>query len=38
MVHAPHSGADVRVELFPTTIGASWGTDIYLGATQPGRV
>jgi len=26
----------VRVEAFPTTVGADWGTDIYLGATQPG--
>ncbi len=36
MVDAPHAGADVRVEAFPTTIGASWGTDVYVGATQPG--
>ena len=36
MVDAPHTGADVRVEPFPTTIGASWGTDIYVGATRPG--
>jgi cell wall-associated NlpC family hydrolase len=33
MVDAPHTGADVRVESFPTTVGAPWGTDIYLGAT-----
>jgi cell wall-associated NlpC family hydrolase len=33
MVDAPYTGADVRVESFPTTVGASWGTDIYLGAT-----
>jgi cell wall-associated NlpC family hydrolase len=33
MVDAPHSGAKVRVESFPTTFGASWGSDIYLGAT-----
>jgi len=32
MVDAPHTGADVRVESFPTTVGASWGTDTYLGA------
>ncbi len=36
MVDAPHAGADVRVEAFPTTVGVSWGTDVYLGATQPG--
>ena len=35
MVDAPHSGADVRIEPFPSRIGASWGTDSYLGATQP---
>jgi hypothetical protein len=32
----PNTGADVRVESFPTTVGASWVTDIYVGATQPG--
>ena len=35
MVDAPHTGADVRVESIPTTLGAPWGTDIYVGATQP---
>ncbi|MHB1511495.1 MAG: C40 family peptidase [Acidimicrobiales bacterium] len=35
MVDSPHTGADVRVEPFPSRIGASWGTDSYLGATQP---
>jgi cell wall-associated NlpC family hydrolase len=35
MVDAPHTGADVRVEPFPATIGAPWGSDIYLGATRP---
>jgi cell wall-associated NlpC family hydrolase len=35
MVDAPHTGADVRVEPFPATIGALWGGDIYLGATRP---
>jgi cell wall-associated NlpC family hydrolase len=34
MVDAPHTGVDVRVESFPTTIGASWGSDIFVGATQ----
>ena len=33
MVDAPHTGADVRIESLPTTVGASWGTDIYVGAT-----
>jgi cell wall-associated NlpC family hydrolase len=33
MVDAPYTGADVRVESFPTAVGASWGTDTYLGAT-----
>jgi cell wall-associated NlpC family hydrolase len=35
MVDAPHTGAVVRTEPFPTTIGASWGEDHYLGATRP---
>jgi cell wall-associated NlpC family hydrolase len=35
MVDAPHTGADVRVEAFPTTIGASWGTDVVVGFTRP---
>ena len=36
MVDAPHTGADVRVEPFPTTIGASFGTtDIVVGFTRP---
>jgi cell wall-associated NlpC family hydrolase len=35
MVDAPHRGAAVRVEAFPTTVGAAWGEDIYLGATRP---
>jgi cell wall-associated NlpC family hydrolase len=33
MVDAPYTGVDVRVESFPTTVGASWGSDIYVGAT-----
>jgi cell wall-associated NlpC family hydrolase len=37
MVDAPHSGAVVRVEPFPLTVGAGWGTDVYLGATRPGQ-
>jgi cell wall-associated NlpC family hydrolase len=35
MVDAPHTGTVVRTEPFPTTIGAQWGEDIYLGATRP---
>jgi cell wall-associated NlpC family hydrolase len=35
MVDAPYTGVDVRVESFPTTPGASWGTDAYVGATDP---
>ncbi len=35
MVDAPHTGAEVRVEPFPSRVGASWGTDTFLGATQP---
>ncbi len=36
MVDAPHTGADVRVEPFPVTPGATWGSDIFVGATRPG--
>jgi cell wall-associated NlpC family hydrolase len=36
MVDAPYTGVDVRVEPFPDTIGASFGSDIYAGATRPG--
>ena len=36
MVDAPHSGADVRVEAFPTTIGAAWGSEVVVGFTRPG--
>jgi cell wall-associated NlpC family hydrolase len=35
MVDAPHPGTDVRTESFPTTIGAAWGEDEYLGAARP---
>jgi len=35
MVDAPHTGADVRVEATPTTPGASWGTDVVVGVTDP---
>lgn len=35
MVDAPHPGTDVRTESFPTTVGAAWGEDKYLGAVRP---
>ncbi len=35
MVDAPHTGADVRVEPFPTTVGAPFGDLRYVGATAP---
>lgn len=35
MVDAPHAGAAVRIESFPTAIGARWGSDEYLGAVRP---
>jgi len=36
MVDAPHTGAFVRLEPFPVTVGAHWGGDVYVGATRPG--
>ena len=35
MVDAPYTGADVRVESVPTTVGASWGSDVVVGITDP---
>jgi len=35
MIDAPHTGADVRVEPFPTTAGAAFGDLLYVGATRP---
>ena len=35
MVDAPHTGAFVRVEPVPTTVGASWGADLVVGFTRP---
>ncbi len=35
MVDAPHTGADVRVEPFPSVIGAGFGDETYVGATRP---
>ena len=34
MVDAPRTGADVRVESVPTTPGAPWGLDTFVGATR----
>jgi cell wall-associated NlpC family hydrolase len=36
MVDAPHSGAAVRIESFPTSIDERWGSDEYVGAVRPG--
>jgi cell wall-associated NlpC family hydrolase len=36
MVDAPHSGAQVRVEAFPPTIGVLWGSELVVGFTRPG--
>ena len=36
MVDAPHTGADVRAEAFPATIGAPFGSLLFVGATRPG--
>ncbi|WP_045879140.1 NlpC/P60 family protein [Pseudofrankia sp. DC12] len=35
IVDAPHEGAYVRVEPFPATVGARWGSEFYLGASTP---
>lgn len=35
MVDAPHTGTVVRTEPFPTTVGAQWGEEVYVGATRP---
>ncbi len=35
MIDAPHTGAGVRIEPFPTTPGMPWGSDRYIGATRP---
>jgi cell wall-associated NlpC family hydrolase len=37
MVDAPHSGADVRLEPLPSALGASWGGEVFVGATDPSR-
>jgi cell wall-associated NlpC family hydrolase len=35
MIDAPHTGADVRYDEIPATVGAAFGDDLYLGATRP---
>jgi cell wall-associated NlpC family hydrolase len=35
MVDAPYTGADVRAEEFPDTIGAAFGSLVFVGATRP---
>jgi cell wall-associated NlpC family hydrolase len=35
MVDAPYTGTVVRLDTFPVTVGAFYGTEIYLGATRP---
>jgi cell wall-associated NlpC family hydrolase len=35
MVDAPYTGADVRAETFPDSIGASFGSLLFVGATRP---
>ncbi len=36
MVDAPYTGADVRAEAFPATVGARFGSLFFVGATRPG--
>jgi cell wall-associated NlpC family hydrolase len=36
MVDAPYTGADVREDTFPTTVGATWGGDLVVGFARPG--
>lgn len=35
MVDAPYPGTVVRIDSFPTTIGAAFGEEFYIGATRP---
>jgi cell wall-associated NlpC family hydrolase len=35
MVDAPHSGADVRAEPFPSGVGDAFGGLVFVGATRP---
>ncbi|MHB1929970.1 MAG: hypothetical protein ACYCUG_11220 [Acidimicrobiales bacterium] len=36
IVDAPYTGANVREDTFPTTVGARWGSDLVAGFTRPG--
>jgi cell wall-associated NlpC family hydrolase len=36
MVDAPFTGADVREDRFPSTVGGAFGSQIFVGATRPG--
>ncbi len=35
MVDAPHTGALVRLDPFPTALGAEWGSDVVVGVVRP---
>ena len=35
MVDAPHTGADVRADAFPASVGAPFGDLVFVGATRP---
>lgn len=35
MIDAPHTGAVVRAETVPTTVGSPWGDDVVVGFTRP---
>jgi cell wall-associated NlpC family hydrolase len=35
MVDAPHTGADVRIDTIPMSVGAAWGSQVVLGAADP---
>ena len=35
MVDAPYTGADVRIDTIPMTVGAAWGSQVVLGAADP---
>ena len=35
MVDAPYTGADVRIDTIPMSVGAAWGSQVVLGAADP---
>ncbi len=35
MVDAPYTGADVRIDSIPMSVGAAWGSQVVLGAADP---